>query len=233
MISANVAVVLAGGRGSRMGADRNKVLLPLLDQPVITWSLRTFLAHPAIDRVLLVGSATDRSELAEIVEAAQLGRIELILGGKERADSERAALDYLRAQINDRMIELIAIHDGARPLVSTALISRAFNALIDLTVVGAVPALDAPALIAGRGDSFAPLPPGEIVRVQTPQVFRARPLLHAYDAAASTGFLGTDTSSYVERAGGAIQIVAGESQNLKITFAADLVEAQRLAIDLR
>ncbi|MEO6955441.1 MAG: IspD/TarI family cytidylyltransferase [Antricoccus sp.] len=233
MIPANVAVVLAGGRGSRMGADRNKVLLPLLDQPVITWSLRAFGAHPAIDRVLLVGSASDLFELAEIIETSQLGGIELIAGGKERADSERAALDYLRNQIDSETIELIAIHDGARPLVSAALISRAFQALNDRTVVGVVPALAAPALIAGRGHSFGPLPPGEVVRVQTPQVFRARPLLDAYDAAASTGFLGTDTSSYVERCGGSIKVVAGDQRNLKITFPADLVEAQRLAIDQR
>lgn len=217
-----------------MGSDRNKVLLPVAGQPIIAWSLRAFTKHPAIDRVVLVCSSADRRELAEIISTTELRATELIVGGQERADSERAALHYLRDQIDTGSVGVIAIHDGARPFISADLISRSLGALAQHSVVGAVPALSAPALLVGRRESLGPLPPGEVVRVQTPQVFRARPLLRAYDTAATTGFVGTDTSSYIEQCeSGSVQVVDGEEQNFKVTFMPDLARAQRLAIDLR
>lgn len=211
-----VAVVLAGGRGTRVGAGRNKVLLEVAGRAVIDWSVRAFADHTAVARTILVGHADDLAELRALV--ADDRSITVIAGGEQRADSERCALDHLGADIRGGAISAVLLHDGARPCVSWALIAEAARIAADC---GVLPALSAPPLAVATGEVLLPAR-GRLVRAQTPQGGPANWLLESYDAALREDFIGTDTASYLERAGYRVQVIDGEPTNLKVTYPQDL-----------
>jgi 2-C-methyl-D-erythritol 4-phosphate cytidylyltransferase len=120
--SAAAAIVLAGGSGTRIGAGRNKVYLPLGGRTVLGWSLRAFASHPAVGTVVLVVRMEDAARAEQ--EAAMLDvPVEIVEGGATRQDSEWCGLHQLADRIAARAIDTVLIHDGARPLVSAALIS--------------------------------------------------------------------------------------------------------------
>lgn len=224
-MSARAAIVLlAAGSGRRVGADRNKVLLPLDGIPVLAHSVRTALDVDGAHRVVVVVRAEDRAEIGEAL-APYLGShdVWLVDGGAERHDSEYQALRSLRTDIERGEIDVVAIHDAARPLASATL----FRAVIDAAAArgAAVPAVPAGRLSNADGS----LADDDLVAVQTPQAFRAGPLLTSYDAAAADGFVGTDTAACLERyADTTIHPVDGEPRNLKITFGEDLRLAEEL-----
>jgi 2-C-methyl-D-erythritol 4-phosphate cytidylyltransferase len=175
-------------------------------------------------RVVVVVRREDRPEVAEAI-GPYLGShdVWLVDGGEERHDSEYRALQALRADIEAGEIEVVAIHDGARPLASAAL----FRAVIGVaaTVGAAVPAVP-PGRLNNQDGSLAD---AELVTVQTPQAFAAPLLLAAYDAADADQFVGTDTAACLERyTDVVVHPVAGERDNLKITFAGDLRLAEEL-----
>jgi 2-C-methyl-D-erythritol 4-phosphate cytidylyltransferase len=217
-------VLLAAGSGSRVGADRNKVLLPLDGVPVLAHSVRTALEVDAAHRVVVVVRPGEADEVAAAI-APFLGShdVWVVDGGRERHDSEYRALQTLRADIEAGEIDVVAIHDGARPLASPAL----FRVEIDAagTDRAAVPVLPAGRLNIADGS----VAPDDLVAVQTPQAFEAQVLLTAYDVAHADGFVGTDTAACLERyAEVVIRAVDGERRNLKITFAEDLRYAEEL-----
>jgi 2-C-methyl-D-erythritol 4-phosphate cytidylyltransferase len=217
-------VLLAAGSGQRVGADRNKVLLPLDGVPLLVHGVRTALRVEGAHRVVVVVRPADRAEVTEALEP-HLGAHEvwLVDGGEQRHDSEYAALQALRPDIEAGEITVVAIHDAARPLATPAL----FRAVID---VAAAAGAAVPALAAGRlNDQDGALAAQELVVVQTPQAFDARALLAAYDAADADRFVGTDTAACLERyADLPVRAVPGERRNLKVTFADDLLLAQEL-----
>jgi 2-C-methyl-D-erythritol 4-phosphate cytidylyltransferase len=217
-------VLLGAGSGRRVGAERNKVLLPLAGLPVLAHSVRTALEVDGAHRVVVVVRAEDRQEVAGTL-SPHLGThdVWLVDGGDERHDSEYRALSALREDIEGGEIDVVAIHDGARPLASAAL----FRAVIDVAAAdgAAVPAVPTGRLNVVDGSLAA----DGLVAVQTPQAFDARVLLAAYDAADADGFVGTDTAACLERyADVAVRAVAGERHNLKITFPDDLRHAEEL-----
>jgi len=217
-------VLLAAGSGERVGADRNKVLLPLHGVPVLAHSVRTALRVDGAHRVVVVVRAEDRAAVTEAIRP-HLGThdVWLVDGGEQRHDSEYSALRALRRDIEAGEIAVVAIHDAARPLATEGL----FRAVVDLAATrGAA----VPALPAGRlNDRDGSLAAENLLVVQTPQAFDARALLAAYDAADADRFVGTDTASCLERyADLAIHAVTGERRNLKITFADDLLLAGEL-----
>lgn len=217
-------VILAAGSGSRVGADANKVLLPLGDAPVVAWSVRAALALDDVRRIVLVARAGEEAAVRGAV-APLLGEREalLVTGGTSRHDSEWQALQVLAAEIDAGDIDVVAIHDGARPLASPALFRAVLAAAREHG--GALPAAPLPGLLTRDLRPVA----GELVGVQTPQAFRAAPLLAAYRSAASDGFEGTDTAATYERyATGRVVAVPSGPANLKITFPDDVALAHRL-----
>lgn len=217
-------VLLAAGSGTRVGAERNKVLLPLDGLPVLAHSVRTALEVGGVRRVVVVVRPEDRDDVTAAL-APLLGRHEvwLVDGGAERHDSEFAALHALQADIGSGDVEVVAIHDSARPLASAAL----FREVIDVAAhhggaVPAVPVGDLSFVDGAHADD-------DLVAVQTPQGFDGRELLAAYLAADRDGFVGTDTAACLERyTNVGIRIVPGERHNLKITFPEDLRLAEEL-----
>jgi 2-C-methyl-D-erythritol 4-phosphate cytidylyltransferase len=224
-VSARAAIVLlAAGSGRRVGAGMNKVLLTLDSVPVLAHSVRTALDVEGVHRVVVVVRDEDRDDVAAAL-TPYLGPhdVWLVTGGEERHDSEQAALQALRSDIEGGEIDVVAIHDAARPLASAAL----FDRVIDTAgrYGAAVPGVPAGRLNHVDGS----LAEDDLVAVQTPQAFAATTLLAAYDAAAVDGFLGTDTAACLERyADTAIHRVDGERRNLKITFPEDLRLAEEL-----
>ena len=231
------AVILAGGSGSRVAAALNKVYLPLAGRRVVSWSFTWAREVPEIGTFVLVVRPED-AELAERTlrrEASGLP-VRLVVGGGTRHESEQAALDHLADPITAGAVEVVAVHDGARPLAGPSLwrsVVRTARA-----VGGAVPALPAVGVLTVGADGH-PVVPGAgpaagLARVQTPQAFRARELLKAYDDARSAGYQGTDTACTVERHSGlTVQAVAGARTNLKITYPHDLFLAERLLAEHR
>lgn len=225
MTSPRTAIVLlAAGSGRRVGAEQNKVLLPLGGLPVLVHTVLTALTLDEVIRIVVVVRPEDRDDVAAAL-APHLGShdIWLVDGGAERHDSESRAFDALRPDIDADEITVVAIHDAARPLASADLF-RSVIAAAD-RYGAAVPAVGAGTLSNLDGSPAE----GDLVAVQTPQAFRARDLLAAYAAAATDGFAGTDTAASLERYTDlAVRSVPGERTNLKVTFPEDLALASEL-----
>jgi 2-C-methyl-D-erythritol 4-phosphate cytidylyltransferase len=243
-------VGVAAGKGERVGARRNKVLLPLAGVPVLAWSLRTVARLDGVDRVVVVIREEDRADVTGVLHRHVPGLdAELVVGGETRHGSEWNALRALAPGIDAGALDVVAIHDSARPLASPALFRACIHAAADHG--GALPVHPQHSLVprdSSPWDAEELSPPTVnlpregterhgrtrhartgLVAVQTPQVFLAAPLLAAYRYAARDGFLGTDTASCVERYTDLeIRAVAAPATNLKITFAEDVALAERL-----
>lgn len=221
-------VVLAAGSGTRMGADTNKVYLPLAGRRVVSWSLEAFSRVPEIGVLVLVARAEDRRLVDWVLDRELDGvPVEVVSGGATRQESELRALRWLASRIDDATVDTVLLHDAARPLVSPTLIAGVLHAAREHG--GAIPGLPAEDLVAVDGDGAIVGEPSleGAIRVQTPQGFRAPALLDAYERAAREEFLGTDTSSCMERYSRLpVRWVRGEQHNFKITYPHDLSVAE-------
>jgi 2-C-methyl-D-erythritol 4-phosphate cytidylyltransferase len=218
-------VILAAGAGARVGAGSNKVLLPLGDRPVLAWSVRDALALDDVRRVLVVVRPGEADDVAAAI-APYLGdrEVGLVDGGASRHASEWAALQALAPEIEAGEVDVVAIHDGARPLAGRALFTDTIAAA--RAVGGALPGVRLTGLLALDGSAL----PAELDGVQTPQAFRAGDLLTAYALAAADGFDGTDTAACWARYRDLpIARVPSSPRNLKVTFPEDLALALTLA----
>lgn len=218
--------MLAAGEGRRLGHDTNKVLLPLSGRRVFTWSIRWAQSLPHVSHIVLVIREADRETVMNALERELPDvAVTVVVGGSSRHESEWNALQALAPAIEARETDVVVIHDAARPLA---------GAQIFLDVIetahrkgGALPVRDQPALTAL--DEDADPETRRTVAVQTPQAFRAMPLLEAYTQAHRDAFVGTDTASCVERYTDVeVSCVAGDAGNIKITFPEDLFLAERL-----
>jgi 2-C-methyl-D-erythritol 4-phosphate cytidylyltransferase len=230
---ATVAVILCAGQGTRMRADRNKVLLPLLGRPLIAHTLAAFERATSVAEMLLVAHADEVAYFArEVIPVAGASKVSgVIAGGATRHQSEQCALEALRERITVGEIALVLIHDGARPLVTPAEIDQ----LAEVAREGAGAILVTPiaatdTLLETRPNGAVALvsAPEELARAQTPQAFDARLLLAAYDQARADGFEGTDTASSLERLGHPIRAVYGGDENIKVTTPDDLLRAEAI-----
>lgn len=216
-------VVLAAGSGTRFGHSTNKVWLPLSGRRIISRSLANASKNFKNGRTILVINPNDE-ELAHATLKREVSgfKVEVVHGGTTRHESEYNALAYLAPQIESGEIEVVLIHDGARPLATPALFVEIANAAHRHG--GAVPtiAVDPREMDTVRSDT--------VVRVQTPQGFVARQLLTAYQMAAIDGFTGTDTAACMERYFPEVKTISitADVSNVKITYPQDLVIAEHV-----
>jgi 2-C-methyl-D-erythritol 4-phosphate cytidylyltransferase len=227
-------VVLASGAGTRVGGERNKVFLPLAGRRVVSWSVESMARVPEVGVLMLVVRPQDQEHVDWVLDR-ELDHlpVEVVHGGASRQESELNALRHLSARIDTGEIDTVLIHDAARPLLSSTLISGILHAA--RASGGAVPGLRDDDLrpVGDDGHLLGNTDLDRLVRVQTPQGFRARPLLEAYEQAAREGFLGTDTASCMEHFSDLpIQWIAGEDSNFKITYPDDLLIAESVLADL-
>jgi 2-C-methyl-D-erythritol 4-phosphate cytidylyltransferase len=225
-------VVLGGGSGTRLGAQLNKVYLPLAGRRVLSWSLQWAAQVPQVSTFVLVVRPEDVPLADEVLHREAHGLdVTMVVGGATRHESEDAALVHLAPRVEAGEIDVIVVHDGARPLAGPGLFGSAVATAA--AVGGAVPALPATGLLPvgpdGRPHLAGAGVPERLARVQTPQAFRAKDLLAAYGAARHSGFQGTDTASTVEVFSDlVVQTVAGSRTNLKVTYPHDLALAEHV-----
>lgn len=222
-----VGVVLAAGIGSRVGADGNKAYLQLAGRSMVAWSVAAVAASSQIARTILVFRRGERDQVVRLMAAELPGTaIEFVEGGDSRHGSEHNVLSYLAADIEAGAVDVVLIHDAARPLAGADLMDTAV--ITARTQGGALPVLSAGDVLRMSADGLSAIDQS-LVRVQTPQAFRAVPLWQAYRDATAAGFEGTDTSSCVERFTDLeVHGIAGSAQNFKVTFAHDVRVAERL-----
>src|SRR5215472_17130269 len=114
-----LAVILGAGQGVRMGYQVNKVFLPINGKPMIMYAVETFERCQAIDEILLVVAAAEEERMMKLARHAQCTKVcRVIRGGQTRHESEQCALEVLRPHIDAGEVEIVLIHDGARPFVS-------------------------------------------------------------------------------------------------------------------
>ena len=215
-----VALVVAAGRGTRLGAPLPKQYLPLAGKPLLRYSLETLARHPAIAHVRVVFNPDDQAQY----DAASRGLDLLppVAGGAARQDSVRLGLESLDGLKTERVL----IHDGARPFLDTATIDRVLGALDQAP--GAIPALPLRDTVKRGADGVVTdtVDRSSLWRAQTPQGFHYRPILAAHRAAAGNDL--SDDAAVAERAGLAVRLVAGSEENFKVTTGDDLLQAERL-----
>jgi 2-C-methyl-D-erythritol 4-phosphate cytidylyltransferase len=170
----------------------------------------------------------DDQELAEEVLDRELPGVpvDLVTGGETRHESEYRALLHLADDIRQGEIDVVLIHDAARPLASVRIVEEVLATAI--RTGSAIPALPFEDVVGvDEAERISHAGRTDLVRVQTPQAFKSGSLLTAYEAAAVDGFAGTDTASCIERYEGVpVQVVPGDPRNIKVTYADDLFTAE-------
>ena len=221
------AVIVAGGSGERFGDPRGKQFVELCGLPIMSWSLLAFDRAPSVGHLVVVCPHGRLNEVRTSVLAGLSLRCEvtLALAGATRQDSVFAGLVSMPPDY-----ELVAIHDGARPLVEVEAIERCIAAVrADEQLAGAILAsreTDTLKLVDAEGRILATPDRSNYWCAQTPQVFRAREVFAAHQAAVWDDFEGTDDASLVEHQGGCVRVVEASRDNIKITVPEDLALAE-------
>lgn len=223
------AIVLAGGRGVRVRGEVNKVFLPVQDRAVLDYSVETFKRANQVTQIVIVARPEDRDRLGHLTAVGSGAPVSVVAGGPTRHQSELSAVESLATAIESGAIDLVAIHDGARPFMTLELLNACIEAADRFG--GAIPGMPPDAPLYQLGESGArPLAAETLIRAQTPQVFKARPLLAAYRASVQAGFEGVDTAETIEKFSTLeVAIIPGDERNMKITFVEDLFRAEDLA----
>jgi 2-C-methyl-D-erythritol 4-phosphate cytidylyltransferase len=214
-----VALIVAAGRGERLGSDRPKALVTLAGRPMLEWSVEALRAVPAVQQIVV---ALPPGELAS-APAGTVG----VAGGSVRSRSVREALQVCGEG------DPVIVHDAARPLAGTDLFEHALDELERSgadAVIAAAPVTDTIKEVGDDGQTVSrTLVRGRLWAVQTPQVFRRAALegalLGATDEVLATA---TDDAWLIEQAGGVVRILPSSPRNLKVTTPADLRLAEML-----
>ena len=223
----NYGLILAGGKGSRFGAEKNKVLLPLGGKPVLFYSIKAFESAGIFDKIVIVSGENERDQVEEILKTMNIENYEIVTGGLERQDS---VINGLNAMLQDKDSDnegIVLIHDSARPLVSVEEILSVFEAVkINKAATLGTQVKDT----IKRGDSqdfvIETLDRNELWQISTPQGFEINLLKRAYESAKKDDFHGTDDCILVERIGESVKLIKGSYKNIKITTFEDLKIAE-------
>jgi len=217
-----VALIVAAGRGERLGLDRPKALVPLRGRPMLDYSLAALRAVPDVERIVVALPADALHAAPDDVVA--------VPGGAQRSHSVRAALAAAPGQARD----VVIVHDAARPLATAELFIQAVDALARApaadAVISAAPVTDTIKEVSGDGRTVSrTLERARLWAVQTPQVFRRAALQRALGEASDALLAqATDDAWLIERAGGVVHVLGSDPGNLKVTTPHDLRVAELL-----
>lgn len=216
-----IAVIVAGGRGSRMGNELPKQFLLLEGKPILFYAIDAFYrCFPDIIINLVIPEHYKEYTKELLHRYGYLNKIHIIQGGETRFHSVKNGI--AAAQNND----IIFVHDAVRCLISKQLIERCFEMATEKgTALPVIPIRDSIRRVLSNGSSQA-VSREELYAVQTPQTFKASILMPAYNVDFSQDF--TDEATVVEKAGFQIHMVKGEEQNIKITYPDDLLYAKMI-----
>lgn len=217
------AVILAAGQSSRMGGASNKQFLELLGRPVVWYSLAAFQSCPDVHAIVLVRRA-DYAAQAENVARDFSKVVAFAEGGRERQDSVWNGLEKC-----DPRTEIVAVHDGARPLVTPELISATIaSARTFGTGIAAMKVVDTMKEATADGIVERTVDRTKLWAVQTPQTCRLEWLRRAYRVVFDAGLVVTDEAAAVEKLGQPVRLVPTSFLNVKITTPTDLAMVEAL-----
>lgn len=218
------AVIVAGGSGTRLGGDLPKQFRMLLGRPLLWWALKAFRdedMETELHLVLPAGQFSLWQQLEESLPEKERFHPHLHAGGNSRTESVMSALENIPAKED----VLVAVHDGARPLLSEGMIKRGWEAAMkNKGAVPVVPVTDSLRMLSEEGSEAVDR--SRFVAVQTPQVFRGDILVKAYKNLPAGVF--TDDASVVEAYGLRPAIFQGEPANMKVTNPGDIEIAELL-----
>jgi 2-C-methyl-D-erythritol 4-phosphate cytidylyltransferase len=220
------AIVVAAGAGVRMGAGMPKALVPVGGRALAAWCLDALAAAVGVTGVVVVGPPGHGTELAH---ALGLDQDQVVAGGASRAESVGCGLAAVRDDV-----DLVLVHDAARPLVRPELIDAVITGAADADgAIAAAPLADTPKRVDDDGAIIATPARAGLWLAQTPQVFRREVLVDAFAAARAEDRLAsaTDCASLVEAIGGRVLVVTSMVPNLKVTTPADIRIAELLLAD--
>jgi 2-C-methyl-D-erythritol 4-phosphate cytidylyltransferase len=221
-----VAVIPAGGTGTRMGADVPKQFLPLGGVPMLLHSLRAFDRAPSVDAVILVVPHEEqRRALTDVIERYGVKKVQKVVAGGETR--QQSVYNGLKETGPD--VEIVVVHDAVRPFVTEDLIEQSIQAARKGGgAIVAIPLKDTLKQAGPDRQIQRTLDRNEMWLAQTPQTFRRDLLLEAYEKAAIERLQATDDAALVERLGHKVGIVAGTWENIKVTTPEDLVLAEAI-----
>lgn len=211
------AVIVAAGKGTRMGTRESKQYLALEGKPIIVHTLEVFSQIPWLQEIVLVTGREDVPRCQTWIQDYGLDKVSAVIpGGSERQQSVYEGIKQISS-------EWVMIHDGVRPFVTQEEIESCRDAAIreGASVLG-VPVKDTIKQVNGKGQITGTPDRQSLWAVQTPQAFRLSDLRLAHESAAKDGFTGTDDAMLMERAGYPVTVVEGKYSNIKITTPEDL-----------
>ena len=213
------AIIVAGGSSKRAGFD--KLLAKIAGRPVIQHTLAAFESAVCVDDVLVVSRET--TTMGHLIAKTNLRKVsKVVRGGTRRQDSVQAGLNAL-----DKEVEFVAVHDAARPLITSREIERVFAAAQKSGAAAlAAPITDTLKLADDNHVVCGAIDRQNVFAMQTPQIFRRELLNKAYEQVKKDSLTVTDEVSAIEHAGGKAVIVPAQDFNLKITYASDLALAE-------
>lgn len=219
-------VIVAAGKGERMGTALPKPFLPLAGTPLFIHTLRSLSKSSLVSKVVLVVAAEQEQFCRDLLN--QYGpfdaTVSLVHGGPERQDSVRLGLSAL-----DPDCDIVVIHDAARPFVSTNIVEQSIIAAAEYG--GALAAITARDTIKRVNQELLvteTVPRHDLWLAQTPQTFRVSLIREAHTRAQAFGVIVTDDAALLEWAGGTVKIVSGDARNFKITTPEDLQLAEAI-----
>jgi 2-C-methyl-D-erythritol 4-phosphate cytidylyltransferase len=221
----NIAIIAAAGAGTRMASDRPKQFLLLAGKPVIFHTLQVFEECDSIDEVILVLPAAESAGFLSLAGKYGVRKlVRVVPGGITRADSVKRGLMAIRAAT----AEIVVVHDGVRPFVTSDEIDRTVAAAkSDGAAILVAPVTDTIKEISDAS-VLRSLDRGVLRRALTPQCFQYELLREAYQHADVNDPSLTDESALVEQLGRPVSIVEGSARNIKITTAEDLLIAEAI-----
>jgi 2-C-methyl-D-erythritol 4-phosphate cytidylyltransferase len=224
------AIVPAAGTGERLKERVKKPYVSLLGQPVLAHTLKVLNSITAVSRIIVPVYPGEESFCEEqVVQPLCLStEVKILAGGATRQESVRKSLGYLPASC-----DMVLIHDGARPLITKAMIESCLEATKKgrATTMG-VPVKDTITMVSGDDRTvIKTLPRHSLFAIQTPQTFERDLIVKAHQSALQDGFIGTDDASLVVRKGIPVMVIMGSFSNIKITTREDLLFAEAILKD--
>ena len=223
----NAAVIVAAGRGARMGMERNKVLYPVCGEPVIVRTARAFTGSGLFDGgVVIVTGARDMEDMRAMLDRGGVHVRAIVEGGRDRQESVRRGIAAC-----DPGADIIAIHDGARPLVTREVITATIDSARRYgSGVAAVPLKDTVKRVDESG-LVVETPQRDLLRaVQTPQTFDAALIRAAHARYADSDVRATDDAMLIEWTGHAVHLTPGDPENIKLTTPEDMLLAGQVIL---
>ena len=214
------AVIVAAGKGKRMGTEISKQFLPLRGKEILAHTVEKFEHAENIRDIVLV---TGQDSLQDVQDMAQeygwQKIISVVAGGKERQDS---VWNGLLAVSEDT--EIVLIHDGVRPFVTEDILNLSIETAVEMGgCVAGVPAKDTIKVCNSENISVDTPDRSTLWQIQTPQTFQKERIVKAYKQAKDAGFIGTDAASLAEYSGYPVKVIMGSYRNIKITTQEDLL----------